>query len=165
MEATIQVLNELEKEGVISRYAIGGGVGAIFYIEPFLTYDLDVFVILPVSTGGLLTLGPVYEALQKRGYLAEKECVQVEGVPVQFLPAYNALVEEALSEARSLTYGVTPTRVLQPEHLVGIMLQTGRDKDRERFAAFLRQANLDQERLQDILKRYQLEGVWNQWKG
>jgi hypothetical protein len=34
MEATLRVLNELEAEGVISRYAIGGAVGAIFYMEP-----------------------------------------------------------------------------------------------------------------------------------
>ncbi len=42
MEATLRVLNELERNGVISRYAIGGAVGAIFYMEPFLTYDLDI---------------------------------------------------------------------------------------------------------------------------
>ena len=42
MEATLRVLNELERNGVISRYAIGGAVGAIFYTEPFLTYDLDI---------------------------------------------------------------------------------------------------------------------------
>ena len=43
MEAALKVLNEIEREGVITRYAIGGAVGAIFYMEPFLTYDLDVF--------------------------------------------------------------------------------------------------------------------------
>lgn len=29
MEATLQVLNELEREGVLGRYAIGGAVAAI----------------------------------------------------------------------------------------------------------------------------------------
>jgi hypothetical protein len=99
MEATLKVLNELERESVFQRYAIGGAVGAIFYMEPFLTYDLNVFVVLPSTAGGLLTLGPVYEALRRRGYEEEGECVNIEGVPVQFLPAYNALVEEALAEA------------------------------------------------------------------
>ena len=51
MKRTIEVLNELEKEGVISRYAIGGAMGAIFYTEPFLTFDLDVFVVLPSTPG------------------------------------------------------------------------------------------------------------------
>jgi hypothetical protein len=43
MERTLQVLNELEKSGVLTRYAIGGAMGATFYIEPVLTFDLDVF--------------------------------------------------------------------------------------------------------------------------
>jgi hypothetical protein len=42
----------------------------------------------------------LYEALRARGYAEEGECVMIEGVPVQFLPAYNALLEEALAQAR-----------------------------------------------------------------
>lgn len=62
MEATLKVLNELEREGVINRYAIGDAVGAIFYMEPFLTYDLDVFVLLPKTSGGPLTLSRISRA-------------------------------------------------------------------------------------------------------
>jgi hypothetical protein len=163
MEATLKVLNELEREGVFQRYAIGGAVGAIFYMEPFLTYDLDVFVVLPSTAGGLLTLGPVYEALRRRGYEEEGECVNIEGVPVQFLPAYNALVEEALAEAVETTYETTPARVLRAEHLAALMLQTGRDKDRQRFSTFLAQAELDRARLEGIVQRHQLETRWKQW--
>ena len=143
MERTLQVLNDLEREGVISRYAIGGAVGAFFYMEPVLTFDLDVFVVLPTTGGGLLTLTPVYESLRKRGCVEEGECVNIEGVPVQFLPAYNALVEEALAEARELPYESVLVRVFRAEHLAAIMLQTGRDKDRRRFDGFVREAEID----------------------
>ena len=34
----------------------------------------------------------------------EGDCVLIEGVPVQFLPAYNALLEEALKEAQQIVY-------------------------------------------------------------
>ncbi len=80
MKRTLQVLNELELGGVIDRYAIGGAMGATFYVEPLLTFDLDVFVILPQSVGGLLSLAPLYEALHARGYPEEGECVFIEGV-------------------------------------------------------------------------------------
>ena len=43
MERTLQVLNQLERDGVLGRYAIGGALGATFYVEPLLTFDLDVF--------------------------------------------------------------------------------------------------------------------------
>ena len=164
MEATLKVLNELEREGVISRYAIGGAVGAIFYMEPFLTYDLDVFVLLPQTAGGLLTLSPIYEALKRRGYAEEGECLLVEGMPVQFLPAYNPLLEEALAESRETRYAETVTRVLRPEHLAAIMVQTGRDKDRQRFSTFMQEAEQDADYLRVVLERHQLTERFNLWK-
>ncbi len=159
----MEVLNELERAGVIRRYAIGGAVGAIFYMEPFLTYDLDVFVVLSETTSGLVNLAPLYEALKQRGYAEEAECVSIEGVPVQFLPAYNALVEEALAEARDTLYERTPTRVLRAEHLAAIMIQTGRDKDRQRFSTFLTEAEMDEEYLQGVVRRHGLESRWKEW--
>ena len=164
MEATLQVLAELETTGIISRYAIGGAVGAIFYIEPFLTYDLDIFVVLPQTSSGLLTLSSIYDELKQRGYLTEAECILIEGVPVQFLPAYNPLLEEALAEAQLLPYGELQTRVIRPEHLVAIMVQTGRHKDRQRFSMFMEQATMNNFSLQEILIRYQLEERFHKWR-
>jgi hypothetical protein len=164
VKRTIEVLNEIEKAGVFSRYAIGGAMGAIFYTEPFLTFDLDVFVILPQTAGGLVSLSPIYDALRARGYREEvNECVIVEGVPVQFLPAYNSLIEEALDQAQETTYENMPTRVLRSEYLLAVALQTGRNKDRERVRILREQANLDMNLLADILKRHQLEEKWKQW--
>jgi hypothetical protein len=164
MEVALGVLNELESEGIFDRYAIGGAVGAIFYMEPFLTYDLDVFVLLPVTEGGLVTLSPIYEALRVRGFPAEGECVIIGGMPVQFLPAYNPLLEEALEQSREVIYVETPTRVLRPEHLVAIMVQTGRSKDRQRFATFMEEAPLEPAYLMDILDRHQLRARYESWK-
>ena len=115
-----------------------------------------MFVVLPQAGGGLLTLAPLYEALRARGYHEEKECVNIEGVPVQFLPAYNALLEEALAEARETRYEATPTRVLRAEHLLAIALQTGRDKDRERVRLLREEASLDQKYLASVLARHGL---------
>jgi hypothetical protein len=163
MKRTLQVLNELERSGVLERYAIGGAMGATFHVEPLLTFDLDVFVTLPQKATGLLSLTPLYEALRARGYSEEGECVLIEGVPVQFLPAYNPLLEEAMREACETSYEDTSTRVVRAEHLVAICLQTGRDKDRERVRIFREQATLDMNYLADVLQRHGLEGKWKQW--
>jgi len=163
MEKTLQVLNALERDGIITRYAIGGAMGATFYAEPVLTFDLDIFVILPQAAGGLLTLAPLYEALRRQGYAEEGECVDIDGVPVQFLPVYNPLLEEALAEARDTLYAETPTRVLRAEHLVAIAVQTGRPKDRQRVQMLLGQAPLDHKFLRGVLARHGLETQWNQW--
>ena len=164
MKRTLQVLNEMERDGVFTRYAIAGAMAATFYVEPLLTFDLDVFVVLPQAPGGLLTLAPLYDALRARGYSEqENECIRIEGVPVQFLPAYNALLEEALKEAQEIMYEDVPARVLRSEHLLAICLQAGRSKDRERVRILREQAKLDQNFLADVLRRHQLEDKCKLW--
>ena len=154
----------MERDGVFTRYAIAGAMAATFYVEPLLTFDLDVFVVLPRTPGGLLTLAPLYDALRTRGYSEqENECIRIEGVPVQFLPAYNALLEEALKEAQEIMYEDVPARVLRSEHLLAICLQAGRSKDRERVRILREQAKLDQNFLADVLRRHQLEDKCKLW--
>ena len=42
MKATLEMINRMESDGVIGRYAIGDAVGATFYLEPLATADVDV---------------------------------------------------------------------------------------------------------------------------
>jgi len=53
MKATLEVINRMRTDGVIGKYAIGGAVGATFYLEPSATLDIDVFVSFqtPIQTG------------------------------------------------------------------------------------------------------------------
>lgn len=51
------MINRMQADGVIGRYAIGGAVGATFYLEPSATADVGIFVTLPTAPGtSLLTL-------------------------------------------------------------------------------------------------------------
>jgi hypothetical protein len=165
MEMTLGVLNRLVDNGVIGQYAVGGAMGAMFYSEPISTFDLDIFVVLPRLASGLLTLAPLYEHLSLLGYKADGECIDIEGVPVQFLPAYNELVEEGLREATILAYGSTPVRVLTAEHLIAIAIQTGREKDRIRVRMLLDEATIDMSRLDGILQRHALTAKGRLWLG
>ncbi len=145
MKSTIEVLNRLQADGVLGLYAIGGAMAALFYSEPVATFDLDIFVV-----------GPLYDQLRARGYEIDRESVLIEAVPVQFLPAYNALVEEALTAARDVQFDDVPTRVMGVEHLIAIAIQTGRDKDRDRVRHLLRAAGLDRNFLAQICARHTL---------
>ena len=164
MEKTLEIINRMEADGVIGRYAIGGAMAAIFYVEPFTTYDLDIFFATSVS-GGLITLTPVYEYLTAAGYEAEGEAVNIEGWPVQFLPTYNPLVAEAVEQAVEIKFKGTPTRVVNAEHLVAIMVQTGRGRDFARASRFLEEGVVNMESLTDILSRHQLTDKWREFVG
>ena len=50
----ILVLNQMESDDVIETYAIGGAVGATFYLEPLATLDVDIFVMMRPEPGRLI---------------------------------------------------------------------------------------------------------------
>ncbi len=79
----IAMINRLEDDGVIERYAIGGAVGATFYLEPVATLDVDIFVVFRPEAGrSLLSLQPIFDYLTARGGVIEGEYVVIAGWPV-----------------------------------------------------------------------------------
>jgi len=162
MKETLKVLNRMLKAGVVQRYAIGGAVAAIYYLEPIDTVDLDIFVQLEVSGSELSILAPIYEYLTARGYNTRGEFVEIEDMPVQFLPVFNPLTEEAVAKAQTIKYARVTTFIMRPEHLVAIMLHTGRPKDYLRIAMFLEQRAVNLRSLMSVLRRHGLVENWKQ---
>lgn len=162
---TIAVINQMQADGVIERYAIGGAVGATFYLEPVATLDVDIFITLHPETGSLLANPqPVFDYLKARGGTMEGEYIVVAGWPVQFLPAAGPLVEEALAQAVEKDVVGTPARVFTAEHLAAIALQTGRAKDKARLLQFVEARALDPARFEAILTRHGLQEAWQRFE-
>jgi hypothetical protein len=165
VKATLEAVNQMQADGVIGRYAIGGAVGATFYLEPAATVDVDIFVTLPTASGGLLlSLAPIYDYLKARGCKVEDEYIVIGGWPVQFLPPSDDLDREAVAESVSTTVEGTGTRVMTAEHLVAIALRTGRAKDHSRVLQFIEQGAVHREKLQHILERHGLTSKWRQFE-
>jgi hypothetical protein len=102
--------------------------------------------------------------LERRGYKALKEQVVIEGVAVQFIPAYNDLVKEGVINAVMTTYGKTKTFVLRAEYLVATMLQAFRPKDKDRLIKFMEETRLDNVVLDSILLKYNLNIAFKKFK-
>lgn len=156
MQAALKALNRLIADGVLENYAIGGAIGASFYLPAMQTEDIDVFVFLPGSSGPLVTLTPVYEALKAQGGEVEREYVRFGAWPVQILTDANPLIAEAIRDAVDVDYEGIPTRVFRAEHLCAIALQTGRNKDYARAILFLEQDEVDVQALSGLAARYEL---------
>jgi hypothetical protein len=163
VKQTLAILEKLHADGVIGPYAIGGAVGAAFYLEPVATLDVDVFVLFEPAPL-ILTLTPIYEACARLGYRAEGEAIVIEGWPVQFLAAEPALLAEAVREAVTRESGGLTTRVMTAEHLMAIALQTGRPKDHARLVMFVEASIADTPRLHDIFRRYSLLERWTKFE-
>ncbi|MDD5059225.1 MAG: hypothetical protein PHQ60_15285 [Sideroxydans sp.] len=159
MKTALQALNSIKKAGVIDDYAIGGAIAASFYIEATNTEDVDVFLFMSASENSvLLSLSPIYDALKQLGGRIEKEYIVFGDWPVQILPAYNALVEEAVKQAVTVQYGDIETKIFTAEYLCAIALDTGRIKDFYRVASFIEQQKVDRAVLNQLVSRFKLEG-------
>lgn len=164
MEHTLKIINQMQRESLFATYAIGGGIAALFYIEPITTFDLDIFVIRPESSGLIVFLSPIYAWLEEKGYHPDNEQVIIEGVPVQFIPTYNDLVSDAVSNAVEQRYGNTVTRVLSAEYLIAIMLQTYRAKDKDRLVKFMDEADISMTVLNSILEKHHLTDTFERFR-
>lgn len=163
MKATLEIINQMQADGVIGEYAVGGAVGAMLYLEPAATLDVDIFVAFPASQGGLLSLSPVYEYLKARGCMEKQEHIVVAGWPVQFISPSNELEREAVEMAVTAELEGTQTRIMPAEHLVAIALSIGRPKDHARILQFLEQEAVDREGLEALIERHGLRSKWERF--
>jgi hypothetical protein len=88
----LRAANELVSADVIKDYALGGALAAIYYVEPFTTYDADIFFLAADKT---LSAGipAIYSHLQSKGWRVERDHLLIKDFPVQFLAA-SGLTEE-----------------------------------------------------------------------
>lgn len=162
MEKTLKIIRELKERKIIRDFAIGGGVAVLYYTEPVLTYDLDIFFI-PVEDR-LDVLSPIYKYLRERGYKPQGEHILVEGVPVQFIPVYNELVRESVQSSAKVNYGRLKTQVIGLEYLVAIMLQVNRAKDRERLIKIFEETDVNLKVLREILNKFNLSDKFDNFR-
>jgi hypothetical protein len=150
----LRAANELVSAGLIEDYALGGALAAIYYVEPFTTYDADIFFVAKDKT---LSAGipAIYSHLQSKGWRVEREHLLVNGFPVQFLAA-SGLTEEAVRDARQIEYEGVPAKVFRPEYIIAIAASVGRHKDLARIDQMFEQAEIEKTLLDDILARYNL---------
>lgn len=151
----LRAANGLVEAKLIEDYAIGGALAAIHYIEPFATYDADIFFI-PADKGLTAGIPAIYTHLKSQGWQVDREHLMVKGFPVQFLAA-QGLTEEAVREARRIKFEGVPAKVFRAEHIVAIAAGVGRNKDLARIEQMLQQADLDKTLLEKILQRHNLK--------
>jgi hypothetical protein len=152
-----RVLDGMRTTQLVVDYAIGGATAVLFYAEPTRTYDLDVFIILPHGIDPLRPLAAIYEWSGANGYPSLGEHIVIHDVPVQFLPAHDSLLQEAVTTAREMDYQDIRTRVVDPEHLVALALQAGGARRRERAWQLLEAGQVDRKRLQMVLVKHGID--------
>lgn len=158
-----ELLNAMRDAGVIKDYAMFGAIAQMRYTEPVATLDADVLVAVP-SPQKLDLLKPIYEFCAARGYHPEGEAVRVGAWPVQFVPVFSPLTEEALEQAEAADFEGVPFRVVSADHLAVIALSVGRAKDYARILGLLESGSVSREQLAQLAARHGLAEAWTRFE-
>jgi predicted nucleotidyltransferase len=167
MKKTLEIINQLKQDELIRDFAIGGAIGALKWVEPFFTRDLDVFIVLRAEPKNkeLVVLTPIYDYLADKGYKKwVGQWLMIEEIPVEFIPAVG-LSAEAVKQSVAVDFEGVETKVMTPEYLIALFVKAGRDKDIIKIKMLLEQASVDRKKLTGILKRFNLHEEFNNITG
>ena len=92
------------------------------------------------------------------------EHIVIEGIPVQFLPAYNPLIIEAVEQAQEVELFGIKTFIMKPEYLMVIMLDTYRAKDRERLIKFFAESRYSVELFETLTEKFNLISKYKEFR-
>lgn len=162
----IDVLQDMQSENIIEKFAIGGAFAAILHNEPISTIDLDIFFLLAEKSDRLiLSLDSVYEYAGKHNFSFDHEFINIHSWLVQFVEAsHNSLWIEAIENAETVEIENKGISVIGKEHLVAMWLFAGRNKDYLKISMFWDAEILEENKLFDILERHDLISKWNKEK-
>ncbi len=159
MDEVARLLNDMVTTGVIVEYAVFGAVAQMRYTEAVATLDADILVAVPDERSPDL-LSPIYAFCKDRGYNAEGEAIRVGDWPVQFIPAFSTLTEEAMQEAEEGEVDGVPLRVVSASHLAVMALSVGRAKDLARIVALREAGACSDSEIAVLAAKHGLAGEW-----
>jgi hypothetical protein len=163
MREVARLLSDMLSVGVITDYAVFNAVAQMRYTEAVSTMDADILVAISGSLS-LDLLRPIYEYCSSRGFAAEGESIRVGAWPVQFIPAFSPLTEEAMHEAETAEIEGERIRVVRADHLAVIALSDGRPKDHLRILSLLEAGSVDAEVVGKLAARHELAAEWRRFQ-
>jgi len=157
----IDILNDVEKNGIVEDYVIGGATALLYYSTPHLTEDIDVFI-KKKQKGLLFSLTDLYDFLKKK-YRAkeEREYLIIKGNPIQFLIPGDKITQEAFDNANRVTVKGKAFKIFSLEFIIAIMLFLGKSKYKERLRIVKEENKYNNNKLIKILSKYNLLDKWN----
>jgi len=159
MVAATHLVQQLQQEKKITRWALGGSVATMVWTEPYLTRDIDFFVTF-TQTGSILDLSPVWDAARQLGYETTPKGILVEGIVVEVLSPSSAIIEEGLEHAVVADVLGTKVPVIPPEYLIAEAVHVGRTQDDYKLEKLHDQTTINMGLLENILRKYGLYDTW-----
>jgi len=163
MKDVARLLNDMISAGIITDYAIFEAVAQMRYTQAVVTMDADILVVME-RQDSLDVLKPIYDFCSVRGYTPDRETIRVGEWPVQFVPVFSPLTEEAVREAETGEIEGVSVRAVRADFLAAIALNTGRPKDFARILALLESRAVSSADIAELARRYRLQSEWERFR-
>jgi len=160
MKEVAKLLNSMVEKNIISDYAVFGAVAQMRYTEAVATMDADILVSIS-SEGDLVLITPIYDFCASLGYLPEGDAIRVGDWPVQFVPSFNPLTDEAMLTAEYTEIDSVAIRVVRADYLAVIALSVGRNKDFLRILSLIDSGVITHKEICMLAGKHGLSDAWN----
>lgn len=168
VKATLEAINQMQADGLISCYALSGATAAIYYSEPATVLEIEVLVILPFDPNGeSASLTALQEYLVGQGCNASNasdRCFVIGGWPVRFVVARNNLEREAVAASLPVPINGLRAFVVMAEHLIAIALSETRSSDRVWMLRLTERDAIDELVLKSIVTSHGLLERWAEFE-
>jgi hypothetical protein len=145
----IRALNGLKRRKVLRDYVLIGAIASAAYMEPMLTEDLDIIVLVETDSEYRQVIRDVAKFAER----VDGMHLILGGVPVQMFPTTTKPVfRDAVLNARSDRIDRLRVKIASPEHLIVLYLEAFRHKDQLRIRHLLEIADI--EYLRALLERF-----------
>jgi hypothetical protein len=154
-----QAIINLQNQGLIGEFALGGSVAFTCYAAPIPTNDIDFFV-LHSGSGLIVDSTMYYEWARAQGFTFQGEHFIIDGVKVNIFPTDDPLFREAIRSAVPQMICGVSIPIILPEYLIALALVPLRLKDMHKIGVLLDHCQVNEDRLAELIQRFNLEAKW-----
>jgi hypothetical protein len=158
-EKVKEILDDLQGQGIIGDWIIGGGAAVTYYTLAIPSIDIDIFSTYQASSM-FEPYGKLYSYLAKKyGARVEAEMIVIDGLYLQFLPSDSSSPVDVEAQQHPL---ITEDglRLFELEYLICSMLYLGTPKYKIRLQHLKAEAQYDEEKLRRLLLKFGLDTKW-----
>jgi hypothetical protein len=159
LKKTADLLTALQTQGLISGFALIGGLAVSTWSTPRATMDIDLLLLVQPEAHirlveALCAAGITAELF--RGGFNDPVPYLVRGEHLDIILVTKKLESEAVKTSIHIKLADCSIPVVSPEYLILLKLQAGGPKDLMDIRELLASAPLDRQRLQELAHQYKL---------
>ena len=160
LKQTTDLLNELQSQGLVSGFALIGGLAVSTWSTPRATMDIDLLLLVQpedrIRLVDALCAAGISSELRKGGF-DDPVPYLIRAKHLDIILVTRKLESDAVKTSIQIDLAGCALPVVSPEYLILLKLQAGGPKDLMDIRELLVSAPLDRQRLAELAQQHKLD--------